>query len=156
MTIAFPEHSTSTIKQRVKDGMGFSQLPDLPTPQPTAIGIGWHVGRGNSQRHYFETAWYAKLFQGQKKQQLSLKVLSLAMVAACLITTAIVFLPTLLHGYALTAFSNNLCQVLGRDCHSLWHSTSNLRVQITDKRNSDGPAMFVHLSPEKRSPERKH
>ena len=87
----------------------FSHLQLVQDGLREEASIGDKISR-QLRRQDFKTAWYAKLFQCLENQQFSLKVSSLAMVAACLITTAIAFLAmqTLLQGDAQTALFSQL------------------------------------------------
>lgn len=182
MSTAFPGHSTGTVKRRVKDGMGFSQLQSVPIPQPTVKYNAFMGGVDKSDQfisynrilrrtvRYWKTMFYHlleicatnssiiynwyRMASGKKRlsetrfrDSLVCQIISKFGKPAVLIESF-----TISHGSCL--FDNYshcvlchtnvtarrcpdcplqpaLCQVRGRDCHSLWHSTSNLRVRNT-------------------------
>ena len=180
MSTAFPGHSTSTVKRRVKDRMGFSQLQDVPIPQPTAKYNAFMGGVDKSDQfisynrilrrtvRYWKTMFYHlleicatnasiiynwyRMVSGKKRlsetrfrDSLVCQIISKFGKPAVLIESfAISHGSCLFDNYSRCVFCHTnitsrrcpdcplqpaLCQVRGRDCHSLWHSTSNLRVR---------------------------
>ena len=192
LSTAYPGHSTGTVKRRVKNGNGFTEVQEVPIPLSTAKYNLYMGGVDKSDQFisynlilrrtvcYWKPMFYhlleiivtnASIIKNWQRMTSGQKRVSQTQFRDNLFKEIIAkfgkpVIPTdsftISHGSrpfkdrarcVHCPYQPALSQVYERDCHSLWHSTANLKVRNTwiknhtqRQRNLDSVSNVTHSS----------